>query len=207
LTPKQLLYLIIIVALIRGILYLKSFNIPANTLKVVNEYLESIVIAGAVALVLIKFVVQTFYIPSESMIPTLQVKDRILVNEFIYRFKQPQRLDIVVFKPPPAANSDDKDFIKRIVALAGETLEVKEGKVLINGKPLDEPYIAESPYYNYEAVKIPPENYFVMGDNRNNSDDSHVWGFLPKKNLIGKAMFIYWPFTRMHYFSNKLLAQ
>jgi signal peptidase I len=198
LTPPQLGILIAILVVARLVLhYWKRIELKEKTRKIVYEYLDSIIIAGITALVLIHFVVRTFYIPSTSMVPTLLVKDYIMVNEFVYRFKDPQRREIVVFKPPPSANAEDKDFIKRVVATANDEVEVKEGKLYINGEPQEESFISEPPDYNYEKVKVPPDNLFVMGDNRNNSDDSHIWGFLPKKNVKGKAFLIFWPPQRL----------
>lgn len=161
--------------------------------SVANEYLDAIIIAGLTALFLISYVVRTFYIPSSSMKPTLVPNDYILVNEFIYRFSEPQRGDIIVFKPPNRKNAPD--YIKRVVGLGNETLEVKDGTVFINGNPLKEDYIPEDqkPYYQYGPEKIPEGHLFMMGDNRNNSEDSHAWGFLPKKNIVGKAFLIFWP--------------
>lgn len=197
-SPIHLAILILVFAIIRGALFLFSgIRIPEKHKKTINENLDSFIIAGITALILIHFVVRTFYIPSESMLPTLRVKDYILVNRFIYRFHPPQRGDIVVFHPPQTANSDGKDFIKRIVAVGGDTLEVKNEKLYINDQPQKEPYIYGPPYYDLSRRKIDQEKLFVMGDNRNNSDDSHVWGQLPVKNIIGKAFFIFWPPRRI----------
>lgn len=161
--------------------------------RVTVEYLDSIIIAGIAALFIIHFLFRTFYIPSGSMLPTLQVKDYILVNEFVYRVKEPQRGDIIVFTPPPEANAGDKEFIKRVIGLSGETISVKDGEVFIDGEPLNEPYIHFPPDYYYPPRIIPDGTLFVMGDNRPSSMDSHVWGFLPKKNVVGKASFIVLP--------------
>lgn len=174
------------------------------TIKIVNEkwkrftieYLDSIIVAGVAALFIIQFLFRTFFIPSGSMIPTLKVKDYILVNEFIYRFKEPKRGDVVVFKPPPQAQAGDKEFIKRVIGLPGDTIAVENGKVYINGDPLDEPYVKHPPDYFLAPRKVPRNHLFVMGDNRPSSADSHVWGFVPRKNLIGKAMVIVLPITR-----------
>jgi len=207
----------------------------------VREYLDAFIVAGLVALFLITFVVRTFYIPSESMLPTLQQRDVLLVNEFAYRFGAPHRGDIVVFKPPVASPDN---FIKRVIAVPGDTLRIYGGKVYVNGKPTDEPYIAQPPQYNlivknydvyvdegygYEPLSrtnanIPPRSqwqasnripkgfYFVMGDNRNDSDDSHVWGFAQMHGhfvggplaktattaqFTGRAFLLLWPFNRL----------
>lgn len=193
-SPLQLMILIAILAVVRLVLHFsKRIKIEEKRRKVIFEYLDSIIIAGITALILIHFVVRTFYIPSTSMVPTLVKRDYIMVNEFIYRFKPPARKDIVVFHPPPEANAGGKDFIKRVVAVENDEVEVKEGKLYINGEPQEEPFINEPPEYQMEKKKVPPGNLFVMGDNRNNSDDSHVWGFLPRENVVGKAFIIFWP--------------
>lgn len=142
-----------------------------------------------------KFITESRYIASEAMIPTLQVGDRLLVDKVEYRSKPPQRRDIIVFNPTEALKQQNfKDaFIERIIGLPGESLEVKTGKVYINGQPLQEDYIAEPPEYQHDLVKIPPDAYFVLGDNRNNSYDSHYWGFVPRDHIIGKATKIFWP--------------
>ena len=185
--------------------------------------------------------IRTFYIPTDSMVPTLQKNDVLLVNEFQYRMALPQRGDIVVFKPPIASPTD---FIKRVIAVPGDTLRVSGGVVYVNGKALDEPYAPEPPAYdlsiaNYgitvddgggaqrlspatadvpprsawqAADRIPAGYYFVMGDNRNDSDDSHIWGFaqlhgafaagpLAKTGATadfrGRAFLLLWPLSRL----------
>lgn len=206
-----------------------------------REYLDAFIVAGLVALFLITFVVRTFYIPSGSMLPTLQERDVLLVNEFAYRFGAPHRGDIVVFTPPIASASS---FIKRVVAVPGDTLRIQNGSVYVNGRKVNEPYIAQAPDYGlivknygiyvdngsgFEALdpaqaNIPPRRtwqaadrvpngfYFVMGDNRNDSEDSHVWGFAQLRghfasgplaktatmaDFTGRAFLLLWPFDRM----------
>jgi signal peptidase I len=144
------------------------------------------------------FVVETRYIPSDAMLPTLQVNDRFIVDKLGYRFKLPQRRDIVVFSPTATLEKENiRDaFIKRIIGLPGENLEVKAGKVYINGQPLHEDYISDPPQYHYGSIKVPPNSYFVLGDNRNNSYDSHYWGFVSQDHIIGRATKIFWPLKR-----------
>jgi len=180
----------------------------------VREWTESIIIAVIIALVIRTFVVQAFKIPSGSMIPTFQIGDRIFVSKFIYgaRFpltdkrlpavRQPKRGDIVVFISPELPK---KDFIKRLVALGGEKVELRDGTAYINGKPVDDaPSVRSNYYFNHgdygaegKAIDVPKDSYYVLGDNSNNSRDSRYWGYVPKKNLIGKALCIYWPLNRI----------
>ena len=184
-----------------------------------REYFESIVIAVILALFIRTFVVQAFKIPTGSMEENLLIGDHLLVNKFVFgptaspleRALLPigtiKRGEVIVFKFPV---EPERDFIKRVIGLPGETVEVKEKKVYINGKPLDEPYVhfIEPPSTNsefhevtsfdvrerYGPVTVPANQYFVMGDNRDNSQDSRYWGFLPRENVKGKALLIYWSY-------------
>ncbi len=166
--------------------------------EVVWDYAKSILIALIIALVVRTFIVQAFRIPSGSMIPTLLVGDHILVNKFLYHFKDPQHGDVVVFKFPL---DPDKDYIKRIIGTPGDKIEVRDKVVYRNGKALDEPYTthedkrmlpaAYQPRDNFGPVVVPPNSYFMMGDNRDSSYDSRFWGFVNRKALIGKAFIIY----------------
>lgn len=197
-TPTQLAIIIGVLIIVRAVLHFsKRIKLNEKNRKIAYEYLDSFIIAGVTALILIHFVVRTFFIPSTSMVPTLVKKDYIMVNELVYRFKQPERRDIVVFHPPPSAHAEGKDFIKRVVAKENDEVEVKDGKLFINDVPQEEPYINEAPGYVMEKRKVPEGHLFVMGDNRNNSDDSHIWGFLPKRNVVGKAFVIFWPPQRI----------
>ncbi|MFA6320898.1 MAG: signal peptidase I [Candidatus Omnitrophota bacterium] len=185
-----------------------------HTKLAIKEWTESIIIAVILALFIRTFVVQAFKIPSGSMIPTFQVGDRIFVNKFIYGAKipllnanlpalrQPKRGDIVVFISPDAPK---KDFVKRLIAVGGEKVEIKDGKILVNGKIVEEPSSIRSVYYynggDYgkegQIIDVPKDSYFVLGDNSASSRDSRFWGFVPKKNLLGKVIVIYWPIHRM----------
>jgi signal peptidase I len=206
-----------------------------TTRTVLREYLDAFIVAGLVALFLITFVVRTFYIPSGSMEPTLQIHDVLLVNEFEYRFVKPHEGDIVVFPPPiPSTN----DFIKRVVGLPGDQIRVHDGVVYRNGVALNEPYIADKPNYELQVRdygiwvdgvpidpksgnippkadwtapdRIPPNCYLMFGDNRNNSEDSHIWGFAQvagrygsgpltgqKASFTGHAFLLFWPLNRL----------
>jgi signal peptidase I len=241
-TPLELLALICFFAVVRVAISIKPMPVAAgptdspSARTVLREYLDAFIVAGLVALFLITFVVRTFFIPSGSMIPTLQIHDVLLVNEFEYRFSKPSHGDIVVFPPPiPSPN----DFIKRLIGAPGDTLRVHDGIVYRNGVALDEPYIEQKPNYELEIRdygiyvdgqkidpdlgNVPPKEkwsapdripdgcYFMMGDNRNNSEDSHIWGFAQadgtfasgplkdkKATFTGHAFLIFWPLDRLH---------
>ncbi|MEQ8538669.1 MAG: signal peptidase I [Coleofasciculus sp. D1-CHI-01] len=145
------------------------------------------------------FVAEARYIPSGSMEPTLQINDRLIIDKISYNFRQPQRGDIVVFSPTDALKQQNfKDaFIKRVIGLPGETVEVKGGRVYVNDQALREQYIEEAPEYSYGPVTVPEDNYLVLGDNRNNSYDSHYWGFVPRDKIIGRAIVRFWPLNRV----------
>jgi signal peptidase I len=245
-TPLELLALIAVFAIVRVAISIKPEVVVAAapgeprrspTIRtIVREYLDAFIVAGLVALFLITFVVRTFFIPSASMEPTLQIHDLLLVNEFEYRFTKPHEGDIVVFPPPiPSTN----DFIKRTIGLPGDQLRVHNGVVFRNGAAMNEPYIADKPQYELEVknygvyvdgapldpsrANVPPREkwsapdripdgcYLMFGDNRNNSEDSHVWGFAqpagtfqagPRKGekagFTGHAFLLFWPFSRIH---------
>ncbi|MGB8265682.1 MAG: signal peptidase I [Candidatus Velthaea sp.] len=250
-TPIELLALIGFFAIVRIALSLRPAAAPAgsvtgsspageaprdlSTRTVIREYLDAFIVAGLIALFLITFVVRTFFIPSGSMIPTLQVHDVLLVNEFEYRFVKPKHGDIIVFIPPVPSSAD---FIKRLIGAPGDQLRVHKGVVYRNGQALKEPYIAEPPAYEMEIkdygvfvdgqrldpafANIPPRSawsapdripdgyYYMMGDNRNDSEDSHVWGFAQTggtfasgqvagkvATFTGHAFVVFWPLNRI----------
>ena len=145
------------------------------------------------------FVAEARYIPSGAMLPTLQINDRLIIDKWSYRFQSPKRGDIVVFSPTETLKQQNfKDaFIKRVIGLPGDKVEVKESKVYVNNQPLQENYIEDAPNYQFGPVTVPPNSYLVLGDNRNNSYDSHYWGFVPRQNIIGKATKRFWPPDRI----------
>ncbi len=162
-----------------------------------KELLSIVVVAFILAMILRTFVIEGRVIPTGSMLPTIQLQDRVMVNKFIYLFKKPAYGDVVVFEPP-AILGQQQDYIKRLIGLPGDSIEVKNGKVYRNGKALYEPYINEAPNYTFGPVKVPPNSLFVMGDNRNESYDSHMWnGWLTEDHLKGKAFVIYWPINHI----------
>ncbi|MEA5535158.1 signal peptidase I [Crocosphaera sp. XPORK-15E] len=163
------------------------------------ELTKTVVTAVILALGIRTFVAEARYIPSSSMEPTLEINDRLIIEKLSYHFKEPVRGDVVVFNPTKALEAQDfhDAFIKRIIGLPGESIEVKSGHVYVNDQRIAEKYIAEDPEYNYGPVTVPPGQYLVLGDNRNNSYDSHYWGFVPKDKIIGKAFVRFWPFNRL----------
>jgi len=136
-----------------------------------------------------RFTLQTFGIFMTSMEPNFHEGQRLLVNKAIYHFDDPERGDVIVFKAP----NDNGDYIKRVIGIPGDTVEVKDRTVFVNGVPLVEPYIMDVPRYTLEETEIPAGEYFVLGDNRNNSNDSHRGWLVPRENIIGKAWLSTWP--------------
>lgn len=166
--------------------------------SVLREWVETIIIALILALIIRTFIIQVFYIPSGSMEPTLLIRDRIVVSKFIYKFRDPKRMDVIVFRYPKQKPGEQKrDFIKRIIGLPGEKLFIKEGVVYINRKPVKETHPMKKDDATYGPINIPEDKYFVMGDNRPNSADSRVWGFVPRKNIAGPAFIRIWPLTKI----------
>jgi len=165
------------------------------------ENLQIILIALVLAFVIRTFIAEPRYIPSDSMLPTLEEGDRLVVEKISYYFHSPLRGDIVVFQPPLQLQmqgyEQDQAFIKRVIGQPGDIVSVSNGIVSIDNKPLKENYILESPRYSLSSVQVPEGQLFVMGDNRNNSNDSHIWGFLPQTNVIGRAIFRFYPFKKI----------
>lgn len=170
---------------------------PLKTGKrsVFSEVFESVAIAVLLAVLIRLFILEPFYIPSGSMEPTLKEHDRIIVSKLHYHFQEPKRGDIVVFKYP---RDPKRNFVKRLIAVGGETVAIRNSRLYINGQPVPEDYLPKGlRFADYGPVEVPRGSYFMLGDNRNNSDDSRVWGFLPKDLIVGKAIVIYWPPDRI----------
>lgn len=237
-TPTELLAIVAAIAIARIVLSLRPVvaGSGGRSTAIAREFLDPFIVAGIAAWVLITFVARTYYIPSGSMLDTLEIHDVLLVDKFEYRFHHPNEGDIVVF-PPPIPTPDD--FIKRVIGRPGDMLSITAGTVFINGKPLREPYVTHGHptyelnvrdygiYVNYGAGwqpldpgsanippksmwtapnRIPPHCYIMLGDNRNDSEDSHIWGFAqdggrfangPRKGekagFTGRAFLIFWP--------------
>lgn len=200
LSDTKLLILLYILVGVRIVLHLLPrgpiVGWAARSRQWVEETIDSLVPAGVTALAVIAFLVRPYYIPSGSMEHTLEISDLILVDKLIYRVSNPNRGDIVVFHKPTDP-PDAPALIKRVVGIAGDTLEVKDGKLWRNGQQVDEPYvhapIDDNPLFQGPML-VKPGHLFMMGDNRNNSQDSRFWGQLPLENVVGRAEVIVYPF-------------
>lgn len=158
----------------------------------VREYIESFGVAVALALFIIIFVAQSFLVQGESMVPTLDDGERLLVDKVSYRFRPPRRGEIIVFGYP---KDPRRKFIKRVIGIPGDTVEIRDRRLVVNGEPVEEGYIRGTMFQPYGPVTVPPGAVWVLGDNRNNSEDSRFpdVGFVPLKSIVGRAVFIYWP--------------
>jgi signal peptidase I len=169
----------------------------------VLEWFVVLAVAVGLAFAVRTFVLQTYFIPSPSMEPTLLIGDRILVNKLSYHLHGVTRGDVVVFSTPPKEMSDSsiKDLVKRVIGLPGETISSSGGRVYIDGKPLPEPWLpAGTVTTGIATQKIPPNEYFVMGDNRSDSQDSRFFGPISRSLLVGRVVVRIWPFSRIHIF-------
>ncbi len=168
-----------------------------------KEWGEPLLVAAILAIFIRTFIFGPYKIPTGSMKPTFMEEDKIFVDKLSYRFHAPERGDIIVFKYPL---DPKKDFVKRLAGLPGDALEIRKGVLIVNGKPMTDPPFGKNTYYNVEdwqfgksgmVIRVPEGEYFAMGDNSAHSADSRQWGFVPKKNLVGKAFMIWWPPQRI----------
>ena len=170
---------------------------PKSTMRFLFELVEIVLIAFALSWVLRTYVIEARKVPTGSMLPTIQLEDRVIVDKFFFKHLDDiSPGDIVVFHPPASAHSTE-DFIKRVVGLAGDKLEVRNHTTYVNDQPLYEPYVVDKSANDFGPIIIPEDNVFVMGDNRNNSADSREWGFLPTENITGRSLFRYWPMDQI----------
>jgi signal peptidase I len=162
----------------------------------IRSWLRDVLLAVAIAIFIVIFVVQPVKVEGTSMQPRLVDQERIFVNRFIYRFTSIRRGDVVVFWYP---KDHSKSFIKRILGVPGDELEIRDGAVYVNGAPVEEPYLKAEfrDYRSFHKVVVPPGQYFVLGDHRNSSNDSRSWGFVAQPLIYGKAIFSYWPVSRV----------
>ncbi len=161
-----------------------------------KDWAISIVVAIVLAFFIRQFVVELYVVDGPSMRPTLQSRERLVVNKFIYRFRAPERGEVLVFRYP---RDPSRDFIKRVIAVPGDTIEIKDGRVFVNQKLMNEPYILEKTLSDYPQATVPEGHVFVMGDNRNNSEDSRFAdvGFVPYDLIKGKAVLVFWPVDQL----------
>ncbi|MDQ7842799.1 MAG: signal peptidase I [Armatimonadota bacterium] len=158
------------------------------------EFAKTLIIAFILAQLIMVSVAQAFQVEQYSMEPTLLPHDRVLVDKFLHRLRQPRRGDVIVLRYPL---NPERNYIKRIVALPGDRLELREGRLFINNMPVAEPYVNGVPQGDFGPVTVPADAVFVMGDNRNNSEDSRSFGALKKDKIVGQAILIYWPPQRI----------
>ena len=166
----------------------------AGVFDELRGWLRDILVAAVAAVLIVVFVVQPVKVEGTSMAPRLADQERIFVNKLSYRLSNIERGDIVVFWYP---RNPAKSFIKRVIGIPGETVEIKQGVVYVDGLRLEEPYLRpEYLDHDYHTTKVPEAQYFVLGDRRNSSNDSRNWGCVPRRNIFGKAVFRYWPVSK-----------
>ena len=166
-----------------------------STAEEIKDWVVSIVVAVALAMFIRTFIVELYVVDGPSMRPTLESEERLVVNKFIYRFRPPEKGEVLVFQYP---RDPSRDFIKRVIATPGDTIEIREGRVLVNDQLLTEDYILEKTRSEYPKSTVPEGRVFVMGDNRNNSEDSRFAdvGFVPYDLIKGKALLVFWPISQ-----------
>lgn len=164
-----------------------AVEIAPKRSNLLREIVETVLLTAIIFLI-VNVIIGRFRIESVSMEPNLVEGEYVIVDKVSYMLHPPERGDIVVFEKP-----NQPDLIKRVIGLPGETVEVHDGRVWVDGVALDEPYIANPPNYTMPARLIEPDQYFMLGDNRSNSSDSHLWGTVPLKDIVGRAWLIYWP--------------
>jgi signal peptidase I len=158
-------------------------------MRFLRELLITLILAIAIFF-LLQTTVQTYVVVGSSMEPNFQEDERLIISKVVYHLHEPARGDVIVFRPP---NNQEVDYIKRIIASPGDTVKVENGAVYVNGQKLNEPYIKDLPKYDMSERKVPQNEYFVLGDNRNNSNDSHNNWTVPRQSIIGKAWLTIWP--------------
>jgi signal peptidase I len=170
---------------------------PPGTMREIRWWLRDILFAVGTAILIVVFLYQPVKVEGTSMLPELRDQERIFVNKFVYRIEKIERKDIVVFWFP---KDQTKSYIKRVIGVPGDTVEIRSGRVYVNGGLLDEPYI-DSKFIDSGSFHPPrhvePGQYYVLGDHRNQSNDSRLWGLVPEKSIYGKAVFRYWPMSKM----------
>jgi signal peptidase I len=159
-------------------------------MKALIRQVMAIILLAGVIFIALQYTLQSSIVVGSSMQPNFQEGQRLIISKIVYTFQEPERGDVIVFHPP---NNSREDYIKRVIALPHDIVGIEEGIVYVNGSPLDEPYIEDAPRYTLEEYEVPENNYFVLGDNRNHSNDSHNGWVLPRQNIIGKVWVAIWP--------------
>lgn len=173
----------------------QTASLGSRFFKTVREYVVLIAVALVLSFGIRATVAEVRVVPTGSMIPTIAIGDRLFTLKISYYFSDPKRGEVVVFEPPDALKARfTEPFVKRVIGLPGDVVEVRDGKTYVNGNEYDVPE-ADTPGYTYGPVKVPEGHYFMLGDNRNHSYDSHEWGFVPRENVIAKAVLIFWPIS------------
>jgi len=169
-------------------------DIKKRKKSMLRELLETVISAGIIAFIIITFIGQVTVVRGASMEPTLHDRERLIANKISYRFESPERNEIVIFRPPIGIK---RNYIKRIIGIPGDKIEIADGKIYVNDQELEEPYVKYRSYEDMPPKIVPADSFFVLGDNRPNSSDSRYWGFVPRKNVVGKAWIVFWPLNKI----------
>jgi len=169
-------------------------DIKKRKKSMIRELLETVISAGIIAFIIITFIGQVTVVRGASMEPTLHDRERLIANKISYRFQSPERNEIVIFRPPIGIK---RNYIKRIIGIPGDKIEIVDGKIYVNDQALEEPYVKYRSSEDMPPTIVPTGSFFVLGDNRPNSSDSRYWGFVPRKNVIGKAWIVFWPLNKI----------
>ncbi len=169
-------------------------DIKKREKSMIRELLETVISAGIIAFIIITFIGQVTVVRGASMEPTLHDRERLIANKISYRFESPERNEIIIFKPPIGIK---RNYIKRIIGIPGDKIEIVNGKIYVNAQVLKEPYVKYRSNENMPPTIVPADSFFVLGDNRPNSSDSRYWGFVPRKNVVGKAWVVFWPLNKI----------
>ena len=173
---------------------LKKRDIKKGKKSMIRELLETVISAGIIAFVIITFIGQVTVVRGASMEPTLHDNERLIANKISYRFESPERGEIIIFRPPLEIK---RNYIKRIIGVPGDKIEITNGEIFLNDEKLQESYVKNVSHENMSPTIVPDSSFFVLGDNRPNSSDSRYWGFVPRKNVVGRAWLIFWPLNKI----------
>lgn len=173
--------------------YLKK-DVKKGKKSMIRELLETVISAGVIAFIIITFIGQVTVVRGASMESTLHNNERLIADKISYRFESPKRSEIIIFRPPLETK---RNYIKRIIGIPGDKIEIIKGEIYLNDNKLEENYIEFKSYEDIPALVVPENSFFVLGDNRSNSSDSRYWGFVPRKNVVGKAWVVFWPLNKI----------